>query len=91
MSLFRSNHGFCPAGYQTVKVGLVEVHMGRDPNDPGKLIYPHYNSVATLEALGFEIHRKWRSMAVFERELRKSAKREFTQQLKALEVPNELA
>lgn len=87
MSLFKSNHGFCPAGYQTVKVGLIEVHMGRDLADPGKMVYPHYNSVATVEALGLDPHKTWRSLAVFERELRRAAKREFTKQLKALEEP----
>lgn len=81
MSLFRSNHGFCPTGYQTVKVGLIEVHMGRDPSDPGKTFYPHYNSVSTLEVLGIDPHKSWRSLEVFERELRKSAKRELAKQL----------
>ncbi len=85
MSIFKSNHGFCPAGYQTIKVGLIEVHMGRDPSDPGKTFYPHYNSVATLEALGMPIVKTWRSIDVFKVQLRKAAFKEFVKQLKALE------
>lgn len=88
MSLFKTNHYFCPTGFQLVKVGMIEVHMGRDPDDPGKTYYPHYNSVDTIEAMGLDPNKNWRSLEVFKRELRKAAKREFTAQLKALEVPD---
>jgi len=86
MSLFKSNHGFCPTGFDPVIVGLIEVHMGRDPSDPGKTFYPHYNSVATIGALGLDPLKNWRSLDVFRRELRKAAVREFKAQLKALEA-----
>lgn len=84
MSIFKSFHHFCPTGFQLIKVGLIEVHMGRDPNDPGKMAYPHYNSVATLEVLGVDPHKQWRSLDVFRRELRAAAKKELTKQLNAL-------
>lgn len=92
MSLFKSNHGYCPTGFQTVRVGLVEVHMGRDPSHPGKMLYPHYASTATLQALGMDTQKWWRSLDVFRRELRKAAEREFTAQLKALkaDIPEKL-
>lgn len=85
MSAFKSNHGFCPTGFQTVRVGMVEVHMGRDPSDPGKTHYPHYNSVAVLEVFGLDPHKTWRSLEVFERELRKGVRRELIRQLDALD------
>lgn len=90
MSAFKSNHGFCPAGYQPVIVGMIEVHMGRDPSDPGKMAYPHYNSVAALEALGIDPHKRWRSLDVFRRELIKAAKREFTRQLQFIALEESL-
>jgi len=65
---------------------MIEVHMGRDPSDPGKMAYPHYASVAVLESLGVDPHKHWRSLEVFRRELRKAAIKKLKAILAAVEA-----
>ena len=83
--MFKSNFGFCPTGFESVRVGMIEVHMGRDPADPGKTAYAHYASVAVLEVLGIDPHKRWRSLDVFRRELRKAVIKQLKAHLAAIE------
>lgn len=80
----RKRREFCPTGFRTIDLGLMVFYIGRDPADPGKLLYGHYSCSSDIELLGFTGNRRWKSAASFKLQAAKALRKLCVEALEVL-------